>query len=82
MLLAVRFGTRFLIGLLTNLPPGDVTRQAKSPSHQKRQSFQTALSLKGHYHPFHNFHIVDIYIFEITFLTALGLRSSVAFSAI
>jgi hypothetical protein len=25
LLLAVRFGTLFIIGLLTNLPPGDVT---------------------------------------------------------
>jgi hypothetical protein len=27
---AARFGALFLIGLLTNLPPGDVTRQAKN----------------------------------------------------
>ena len=45
----------FLIRLLTNLPPGDVTKQAKTPSHQNRLKFQavfskTALTLKGHYH--------------------------------
>ena len=34
LLLAERFGTLFLIGLLTNLPPGDVPRQVKTPSQQ------------------------------------------------
>jgi hypothetical protein len=40
----------FLTGLLTTLLPGDVTRQAKTPSHQNRQTcrryFQTGLTLK------------------------------------
>jgi hypothetical protein len=40
ILLAERFGTIFLIGLLTNLPPCDVTRQAKIPSHQNRLKVQ------------------------------------------
>ena len=44
----------------------DVTRQAKTPSHKRY--FQAALTLKGHYHHFHNFtvlfqpHSVEIYI--------------------
>jgi hypothetical protein len=57
LLLAEMFVPLFLIGLLTNLPPGDVTRQAKTPSHLNRLKFQahfqTALTLKGHYH-FHS----------------------------
>ena len=35
---------RFSIGLLTNLPPGDVTRQAKTLSHQNRQKYKAAFS--------------------------------------
>ena len=40
-LLAERFGT--LIGLLTNLPPGDVTRQTKTPFHQKQAEISGGL---------------------------------------
>ena len=47
-----------IIGLLTNLPPDDVTRQAKTPFPETvrhfRRSFQTALTLKGNYHHFDN----------------------------
>jgi hypothetical protein len=39
LLLAERFGTLFLLGLLTTFPLGDVTRQAKTPSHQNKLKF-------------------------------------------
>jgi hypothetical protein len=34
--LAVSFGTIFVIGLLTNLPPGDIIREAETPAHANR----------------------------------------------
>jgi hypothetical protein len=65
------FGTLFLIGVLTYLPPGDVTMQATTPSHQNRRKFQALFSnssyTKREFHDFHNFtvlfqpHSVEIY---------------------
>jgi hypothetical protein len=37
LLLAEKFGTLFLIGLLPNLPSGDVTRQAKTSSRNQEK---------------------------------------------
>jgi hypothetical protein len=34
----------FLIGLVTNVPPGEVTRQAITPSHQNRRKSQAVFS--------------------------------------
>jgi hypothetical protein len=69
VLLAETFGT-FLLVLLAHLPPGDVSRQARTPSHQNRLnfrlSFQSPLIIKGHYPNFHNFTVLfqpHIYIY-------------------
>ena len=60
--MAEGFGTLFLIGLLTHLLPGDVTRQAKAPSHQNRLKCQAVFSnssyTKRHYHHFPNFTVL------------------------
>ena len=56
LLLAERFGTLFLIGLLTHLPHGDVTIEGnKLHPTKNRLKFPTVFTLKGHFHNFHNF---------------------------
>jgi hypothetical protein len=80
LLLVERFGTLFRIGLLSQF-----TKPKLHPIKTGRifrQSSQTALTLKGHYHNIHNFtvlfqlHSVEIYIKhrKIMFLTAQGLN--------
>ena len=61
LLLAERFGTLFLIGLLTNLPPGDVTRWAKTK--KKKLNYQ-------------NFHKFTVLFETLGNHVFLGLKST------
>jgi hypothetical protein len=71
----------FVNSLFTNLPPGDVTRQAKSSSLQNRLKikavFSKSSSTKGHSHHFHSNLIVWKY--TLPFKSLGSLRNVLVF---